>query len=501
MASLFKISQEEAKRIARQVFLKRYSGEGEWFESAWDIVTEHKEETASAESFPLAGAFGIGAAVSDELFFTMSKFVLGLNAVLEKVVEGMNPCKIPDEFQSISKRYNLRSEDLNRVIESLGICERITGGVPEWEGKHADIYPSHSPPPKPLRNDEIEVLEKKYKALDFDASGKEKIYDFRKYLKTTCQIMLTFLQSVKKAALIDMDVLILGERGTGKELAAKTIHEHSKRKDAHFEAINIPDIPKSGNTLQVELFGVVPNYFHKGSLARNGIFERCNGGTVFLDEIGDAPPEVQASLLRVIQEKTITKIGTNNPVKLNFRLIMATNKNLKEFAKKHNFREDLIDRIWYPQIHIPPLRERKHDIPLLVKHLLHEIDSVKNKRLSQDAMEMLMTYNWSGNVRELYGVLKQACFDYEGDVITKNDLPPEILPPCDQNNNSSACGASNNVSEMSKKEMEWQTLLQVLKSINKNADERVIKAAKKAKMSTAKAYRILDERGLTRHDI
>ena len=218
-------------------------------------------------------------------------------------------------------------------------------------------------------------------------------------------------------------VFIHGESGTGKELVARAIHYMGKFARAPFITVNCAAIPES--LLESELFGYVKGAFTGADSNRNGFFQAANTGTIFLDEIGSAPLAVQARLLRVLQEKEITKIGSQKVEKLDLRVITATNNNLEELIQKKLFREDLFYRLTVVQIKIPPLRDRKSDIPLLVDKFLFKYGvEYKDKfvKISSEAMEILMRNHWQGNIRELENVIQQAVILCDNNIEIK-DLP------------------------------------------------------------------------------
>jgi two-component system NtrC family response regulator len=225
----------------------------------------------------------------------------------------------------------------------------------------------------------------------------------------------------------DSTVLLIGESGTGKELLAKAIHQNSLRVKKPFVTINCGAIPE--NLIESELFGHRRGSFTGALSDRVGKFEAANEGTVFLDEIGDLTPNLQIRLLRVIQEREIDKIGYPHPVKINVRIIAATHRNLRTMVEDAQFREDLFYRLSVVTINLPPLRERKDDIPLLVEHFLkqhcgrYQIPMVS---VSDEALEALAQHNWPGNVRELGNVIEHLVVLGKGDVIKTEHLPSEI---------------------------------------------------------------------------
>ncbi len=232
---------------------------------------------------------------------------------------------------------------------------------------------------------------------------------------------------IGRVANTDVTVLIEGESGTGKELVAKTIHYNSSRLGKPFIAINMAAIP--GELLESELFGYEEGAF-TGAVKKNpGKFALANGGTIFLDEIGEAPLHFQAKLLRVIEEKSVTPLGGKTPVKLDVRIIAATNRNLEEMVKRGEFREDLYYRLKVFSIKLPPLRERRDDIPILVDHFMkkfRKLHGVPEKEFTREAIEYLQQLEWPGNVRELENALLRVILTVPGRVVNREDLE-EIL--------------------------------------------------------------------------
>ncbi len=215
-----------------------------------------------------------------------------------------------------------------------------------------------------------------------------------------------------------INVLIEGETGTGKELVAKAIHFYSSYKEKPFVAINCSAIVE--NLLESELFGHEKGAFTGAISSKKGLLEIAEDGTVFLDEIGDMPIELQAKLLRVLQEREFQHVGGSKTIKLNARIIAATNKDLLSMVREGKFREDLYFRLSVATIKMPPLRERKDDIPLIVKYLIKKINAEignKIKQVEEKAMDRLLTYPWPGNIRELENVLTKAAIQTKGDTI------------------------------------------------------------------------------------
>lgn len=232
---------------------------------------------------------------------------------------------------------------------------------------------------------------------------------------------------VEKVAGTDSTVLILGESGTGKELIATTIHYQSKRKDKPLIKVNCAAIPEG--LIESELFGHEKGAFTGAMKRKAGRFELANGGTIFLDEIGDIPLSTQAKILRVIQERQFERVGGIETLSVDVRIIAATNKNLEEEVKKNNFREDLYYRLNVIPIMIPPLRDRKEDIPYLINFFLDKCKNNLNKdiRFSKEAIDALLKYDYPGNVRELQNIIERCVTLSAGNIIQKDDLPPFIF--------------------------------------------------------------------------
>jgi len=232
---------------------------------------------------------------------------------------------------------------------------------------------------------------------------------------------------IEDVASSNATVLISGESGTGKELVARAIHNRSPRKGKLFVAVNCAAIPE--NLLESELFGHERGSFTGASERQIGKFEIANGGTLFLDEIGSMPLPMQAKVLRTIQEKEIERIGAGYPSPVDVRIISATNSNLREAIKKYKFREDLFYRLNVIPLHLPPLRERREDIPLLANYFLHRYSrqlGKNTKGIKKDALELMVNYEWPGNIRELQNLIERLCVLSKGSYIEKDRLPPEI---------------------------------------------------------------------------
>jgi len=232
---------------------------------------------------------------------------------------------------------------------------------------------------------------------------------------------------IGQVAASDATALITGESGTGKELVARAIYHHSNRNRQPFLAVNCAAIPEQ--LLESELFGHERGAFTGATTQRIGKFEQCNQGTIFLDEIGDMTPATQTKILRVLQSGTFERVGGNQPIQVDVRVIAATNKHLEQAVAARQFREDLFYRLNVVRIHIPPLRDRRKDIPLLVNYFLEKIAREQQrppKSIAGSVVKTLEKYHWPGNVRELENVIRRAHVMAKSDAILLGDLPPEI---------------------------------------------------------------------------
>lgn len=233
---------------------------------------------------------------------------------------------------------------------------------------------------------------------------------------------------IDKVKDIDSNVLITGESGTGKELVARAIHFRGNRRNEPFEAVNCAAIP--ADLLEAELFGYEKGAFTGAVQKKKGIFEIADRGTLFLDEITEMSVNLQAKLLRVVQEKEIVPLGSEKRKKIDVRIICATNKDIKKEVAEKRFREDLFFRLNVINIHIPPLRERREDIPLLVKYFIEKYNQRMGKNvegIDEEAMEILCRYDYRGNVRELQNILERAVALTDKKILTVDDLPSEVI--------------------------------------------------------------------------
>jgi len=254
-------------------------------------------------------------------------------------------------------------------------------------------------------------------------------YDFGNIV-TRSEQMKTVLVAVERVAATESTVFVRGESGTGKELIARAIHLASSRKDEPFVAVNCAALPET--LLESELFGHEKGAFTGAVKSSKGLFAQAHGGTIFLDEIGDMPLSIQAKFLRVLQERQFYPLGGERPLEVDVRVIVATNQNIEELVKNGQFREDLYYRIHVIPVALPPLRERKEDISLLVDHFLKKFCGQMGKKikgLTPQAMQRLMLHEWPGNIRELENTIEYAVAMSSQDIIAEDMILPSACLP------------------------------------------------------------------------
>ncbi len=284
---------------------------------------------------------------------------------------------------------------------------------------------------KPFKIDEIRLIVKK--AIEKRRLSKE-VFLLREKIKATYEIgniigkspkMQEILSLLPKVAQSNSNVLITGESGSGKELVATALHNLSHRKGKSMVAVNCATFPEG--LLETELFGHMKGAFTGAICNKQGLFEIADGGTIFLDEIGEMPINLQVKLLRVLENGIFRRVGGTTDIKVDVRVIAATNKDIKEAINSGTFRDDLYYRLNVIPVNIPPLRERKEDIPLLIEHFMRKFTAV-GKGFSPDALRLLIDYPWKGNVRELENVIERTLLltDADKEEITPEDLPEEI---------------------------------------------------------------------------
>lgn len=312
------------------------------------------------------------------------------------------------------------------------------------------------------------------------------------------QIMQDIFDTVMRLAPFSTTVLITGESGTGKELLARAIHDYSPRKDKPFVAINCGAIPE--NLIESELFGHKKGAFTDATRDKKGLFEEANGGTIFLDEIGELPLHLQVKLLRALQEQQIRRVGDEEIISIDVRVVAATLRDLEEDVENGRFRDDLYYRLNVVSLHIPPLRERREDIPVLVEYLVKKHSKKLNlplKVVSQEASTCLSNHYWKGNVRELENCLERALVLGETAELALEDLPDAVKQATQQSEDSlnfSDTVDDNNLSiKQRTRALEMALILRALKKTKGNRTH----AAKVLEISHRALLYKLKEYGLT----
>jgi two-component system response regulator HydG len=281
------------------------------------------------------------------------------------------------------------------------------------------------------------------------------------------QAMQKVVQVARQVAGSDIPVLIMGESGTGKELIAKAIHSNSRRRKSRLVALNCAGLSES--ILEDELFGHVKGAYTGAAGEREGRFEHADGGTLFMDEIGDMPSAMQAKLLRVLENGEVVRLGSNEPIRVDVRVISATNRNLDEMVAEKKFREDLFFRIKGVTILIPPLRERREDIPLLIHFFLQQAAERYGKPAEEilpDAQKALMGYSWPGNVRQLKNAIENMVVLSTGPTLGPDSLPTEIRPA-----GVDPVGGMNNLVGISITQAERELIRNTLKMVDGNREQ------------------------------
>ena len=298
--------------------------------------------------------------------------------------------------------------------------------------------------------------------------------------------MKSIFEVIKAAAPSRSTILIQGESGTGKELVSRAIHQNSNRANLPFIIVNSGSLPP--DLLESHLFGHVKGAFTGAVSDKKGLFEAANKGTIFFDEVSSLNPETQAKLLRVVQDQEFMMLGGTKTIKVDVRLIAATNSDLEELIKQNKFRQDLFYRLNVIKIELPPLRERKEDIPILIKHFL-DIYSKENKKeiegITEDVMEILINYDWPGNIRELENLIERAIVLTKSKFITRKTLPPFLLSA---NEDSIILSSPNN-------EFDLKEYIQIQQK------KAIIRALKKTKGIQKNAARLLGVKPTTLNEM
>jgi DNA-binding NtrC family response regulator len=300
-----------------------------------------------------------------------------------------------------------------------GAMEAISHGAYDYVSKPFNI--------EELRLTVARALERRRLSAEADAASPAPTADKVAEIEGKSQRMLDVYKLVARVAPSTATVLVVGESGTGKELVARAIHNRSPRADNPFVPVNCTALSES--LLESELFGHARGAFTGAVAAKRGLFETANGGTLFLDEIGDMGPKMQAQILRVLQDGEMRPVGGTEALRVDVRLVCATNRDLEAEVKATRFREDLYFRINVVTVRMPPLRDRAGDIPILVRHFINKIarrEARAQASVSPEALEVLCRYSWPGNVRELENAIERAVAVAKGNVVLPSDLPAEV---------------------------------------------------------------------------
>jgi DNA-binding NtrC family response regulator len=318
------------------------------------------------------------------------------------------------------------------------------------------------------------------KEIDFLKKEISEKYEFEKSIIGTSVAIKKIFSLLEKACSTNISVSITGETGTGKELVAKAIHYNSKRKNKPFVAVNIAAIPR--DLIESELFGHEKGSFTGAITRRIGKFEEAEGGTIFLDEIGEMDPNLQAKLLRVLQEREITRIGGNQVVKLDVRVIAATHRDLSEEVKANRFREDLYYRLLGLPIQLPPLRERGTDVIMIAKFFLDSFtkeNQMPKFKISQEAQEKLLQYPFPGNIRELKSIIELAAV-----MASDNEIKPQDI----------SFNSSTRIESFLHQEMSMeQYMYRIIRHFLNKHDNNVLEVAKRLDIGKSSLYRYLKE--------
>jgi DNA-binding NtrC family response regulator len=347
---------------------------------------------------------------------------------------------------------------------------------------------------KPFSPEELRVMVRKAlagrKSRESTAAEAEDAFEEFGMVVGRSREMAKVIDIVKRVSATESTVLITGESGTGKELLAREIHNHSLRRNAAFVVVDCGALVET--LFESELFGHVKGSFTGAHETKHGRFEVANGGTIFLDEISNIGMNIQAKLLRVIQEREVTRIGSNKPIKVDVRILAATNVGLAERVHEDDFREDLFYRLSVVPLHIPPLRDRKQDIPPLVRHFLQKYNQRALKGIqdiSDDAMKALMGYEWPGNIRELENTIERAVVLSVSDEINLQDLIYHGIGSA-QNFLSTAGGQYKPLKDMEKDYI--QAVLRAQHG-NKSKTARILGIDRKTLHSKIKKYNLTSE--------
>lgn len=376
----------------------------------------------------------------------------------------------------------IRQAQSNLPVIIISAQEKITTAVDLLKMGVEDYLVKDDNTQQLLWNAVIRLREKqslKNEISELRAELKTK-YDYSRSIIGNSPALQAVFKLIDKAAGSLINVSISGETGTGKELVAKAIHYNSNRSNQPFIAVNMAAIPK--DLVESELFGYEKGAFTGAQNRKSGRFEEANGGTLFLDEIGEMDPNIQSKLLRVLQEKELTRLGGISKIKLDFRLVVATHKNMAEEVKKGNFREDLYYRIVGLPLLLPPLRERKEDILLLTQHFLTgyaKENGIPEIKLSPASREKLLSYAYPGNIRELKSVVELAAVMSENNMIEPDDI-------------TFLSGNTNDVNAVLNTELTLREYTRlIIRNYLKRYDDNVLLVAEKLDIGKSTIYKML----------
>lgn len=382
------------------------------------IILDDEIGICSSLTASLEDKYGVQAFTEPELALNEIKNKTYDVCLLDLRIGNINGLNILNKIKKIDKNIVVIIMTAYGSIETT--IEAIKNGAYNYLTKPLNIKELYIAIEKAIEyrclNQEVEYLSKKltdrykYQGIIGKSKTMKEIYDL--------------IEKIKDA---NINIFIYGESGTGKELIAKALHYSGKRKNSRFEAVNCASIPEG--LLEEELFGHTKGSFTGAISDRKGKFEYANKGTIFLDEIGDLPYNLQAKLLRILEEKKISPIGSNEKIELDIRVISATNKDIKKLIDEKKFRKDLYYRLNVVEIKLPPLKERKQDLPLLINYFIKKYNEKLNKNikgLSRKVENILLRYSYPGNVRELSNIIERAILLEDSEYISINSLPEQI---------------------------------------------------------------------------
>jgi DNA-binding NtrC family response regulator len=389
-------------------------------------------------------------------------------------------------------------EDVKKINNNIAVI-MLTGHADVKSAVKAMKSGAHDYISKPFDNEEMILVIKRAltnsnltKEVQFLRQKLDEKTVVDKTLGSSSSIKL-ILKQVDVVAPTDITVVIQGESGTGKEVFANLIHRKSHRKDKPFIAIDCGAIPET--LIESELFGYEKGAFTGADSHKEGKFEQANGGTLFLDEITNLSDGNQVKLLRVIQEKKLTRLGSKKITEVNVRIISATNKNLVDAVKEGKFRSDLYYRLNEFQIDLPPLRDRKDDIPMFANFFMNEANEEMNKNIkgiSSDVMKTLLNHHWTGNIRELRNLIRRAVLLTEDEIITEVDLLADPSTHSDNHSPVSSMSLEDTSIDEVTKNIEKEMILKALKQTNGNK----VRAAELLKINRKALYRKMKTLGL-----